>query len=130
MNIPKQRTLILILVAAGALLVSLFGLRTLRALREFREHGPPPVPAEISADAETDVELIRNWMTIPFIARMYRIHPSVLYQALDLSARGNEEKSLTQLNEQYFPGTPGIVEAKIKAAVLENLPPPMPMPLP
>lgn len=125
---PKQRTLILLLVAAGALLVSLFGLRTLRALRELREHRPPPVPAQVSGEPETNVELIRDWMTVPFIARMYRIPPSVLYRALDISPRGNEEKSLTQLNEQYFPGSPGIVQTKIKAAVLENLRPPAPAP--
>ena len=128
MTLRRQRTLILLLVLAGALSVVLFGARTLRALRDFREQGPLPAPPNVSDHAQTNVERIRSWMTVPFIARMYRIPSSVLFEALEISPRGNEEKSLTQLNEQYFPGVPGIVEAKIKAAVLENLPPPMPVP--
>lgn len=122
----KQRTLILVLVAAGAIIVGLFGLRTFRVWRELREHRPPPGFPEVSDQIETDVELIRDWMTIPFIARLYGVPPTVLYKALDISPPGNQDKSLTQLNEEYFPGTPGIVETKIKATVLENLPPPLP----
>lgn len=122
----KQRTLILVLVAAGAIIVGLFGLRTFRVWRELREHRPPPGFPEVSDHIETDVELIRDWMTIPFIARMYHVPPSVLYETLEISPRRNQDKSLRQLNEQYFPGAPGIVEAKIKAAVSENLPPPVP----
>ena len=128
MPLRVQRILILLLVLAGALLVVLFGARTLRAFRDFREHGPLSAPPEVSDPAETDVERIRSWMTVPFIARMYRIPASVLFETLEISPRGNEQKSLTQLNEQYIPGTPGIVEAKIKAAVLRNLPPPVPVP--
>jgi hypothetical protein len=124
----RQRTLILILVAAGAIVVGLFGLRTFRVWRELKEHRPPPGFPVMSDRTETDVELIRDWMTIPFIAKMYHVPPPVLYKALDISPRGNQEKSLTQLNEEYFPGVPGMVEAKIKAAVLENLPHPMPTP--
>lgn len=118
-----QRNLIIGLVAAGAIFVCLFGARTLRALREFRDHRPPPVFSEVSKEPETDVERIRDWMTIPFIAKMYRVPPSVLYKALDILPRGNQEKSLRQLNEEFFRGSPGVVETKVKAAVLENLPP-------
>lgn len=123
-----QRTLVLLLVLAGALIVVLSGARTLRAFRDFRERGPLPAPVEVADPAQPDVERIRSWMTVPFIARMYRVPASVLFEALEISPRGNEEKSLTQLNEQYFPGVPGFVEAKIKVTVLENLPPPTPVP--
>ena len=126
----KQRTLILGLVVAGLIIVGLFGLRTLRIWRELREHRPPPGFPEVSENIETDVELIRDWMTIPFIAKMYQVPPPVLYKALGISARGNQDKSLTQLNEEYFPGVPGIVEARIKAAVQQNLPAPSLHPLP
>jgi hypothetical protein len=61
-------------------------------------------------------------MTIPFIAELYHIPPSALYQVLDIPRRGNEEKSLTQLNSEFYPEAPGIVEIKIKEAVLENFP--------
>jgi hypothetical protein len=124
----RQRTLILMIVAAGVIVVGLFGLRTLRVWRELREHRPPPGFPVVSDYTETDVELIRDWMTIPFIAKMYHVPPPVLYKALDISPKGNQDKSLTQLNEEYFPGIPGIVEAKVKAALLENIPPPKPTP--
>ena len=125
-----QRALILTLVAAGAIIVGLFGLRTFRVWRELKEHRPPPGFPEVSDRVETDVELIRDWMTIPFIAKMYHVPPPVLYKALEISPRGNRDKSLRQLNEEYFPGAPGVVEAKIKAAVLENLPQPISTPSP
>lgn len=119
----RIRILVLGLIAIGLITVALFGLRALNAFREFR--GNRPIPADVfiqSESEEADVELIRDWMTIPFIARMYDIPPSVLYQALDIPRRGNEGKSLTQLNSEFFPEAPGIVEIKIKAAVLENFP--------
>ena len=126
MATKTQRTLVLLLVAAGVLIVGLFGLRTFRIWRELREHGAPPGFPEMYESKESDVELIRDWMTIPFIAKLYRVPPPMLYKALGISPRGNQDKSLTQINEEYFPGAPGIVETKIKAAVLENLPPPLP----
>lgn len=129
----RLRILVLGLIAIGLIIVALFGVRALQAFREFR--GNRPIPADVFMEAqpeEADVKLIRDWMTIPFIARMYHLPPSVLYQALDIPRRGNDEKSLTQLNSEFFPDAPGIVEIKIKAAVLEsfprNLPPNPPAP--
>ncbi len=126
MTPARLRTLVLSLVTAGVIIAALFGLRTLRALRQFQQHVPPPILAEDAAPAETDVELIRDWMTIPFIGRMYQVRPSRLYEALGIPERGNQDKSLRQLNEEYFPGEWGIVEATIKATVLENMPAPLP----
>jgi hypothetical protein len=126
MGTKTQHTLVLFLVAAGAIIVGLFGLRTMRIWRDLREHAAPPVLPDVSEPLETDVELIRDWMTIPFIAKLYHVPAPVLYRELGIPPRGNEDKSLTQLNEEYFPEAPGMVEAHIKAAVLENLPPPLP----
>ena len=104
----KQRTLILGLVVAGLIIVGLFGLRTLRIWRELREHRPAPGFPEVSENIETDVELIRDWMTIPFIAKMYQVPPPVLYKALGISARGNQDKGLPQSQPAWqaaeFPG--------------------------
>jgi hypothetical protein len=119
----RWRTLTLVLVAAGVILAGLFGLRTLRILREFREHGPPPVFSKDQKPAQTDVELIRDWMTVPFIGKLYHVPPRLLYEALDISPQGNQDKSLRQLNEEYFPGEPRLVVNTIKLAVLENMPP-------
>lgn len=126
MSPARIRALTLILVIAGVLLAGLFGTRTLRALREFQHHRPSGNVAEDVPPVETDVERIRDWMTIPFIAKVYHVRPQILFAALGVEERGNREKSLRQLNEQYFPETPGIVEAKIKAAILEVMTPSVP----
>jgi len=120
MTTSKQRFLIAGLIIIGVVFVGFFGLRFLRVFKEFRGHRPPPFePA--SADApETDVELIREWMTIGFISHTYRTPPNLLYKALGISPKDNEEKSLEQLNEEYFPDTPGYVIATVKAAILAN----------
>lgn len=126
MTPAKQRVLVLTIIAIGMLLVSLFGLRSIHAFREFRGDGPPPGFAGDLPDAETDVELVRDWMTIPFIAKMYRVPHPVLYRELGIPFQGNRDKSLKQLNDEYFPEVPGFVEASIKAVLLANMELPAP----
>jgi hypothetical protein len=118
MSPRKQRVLILGLISLGVLIVGFFGWRALFAVREFRKHGGPPPPfAEPLIKRETDVELIRDWMTVPYIAKTYQVHPRKIFDALGLSSRANEEKSLLQLNDDFFPDQPGIVLELVKAAV-------------
>jgi len=128
MTPERQRTFVAILIALGTLTVVFFGLRAFLAFREFRRHGPPPLPMLESQQVETDVELIRDWMTIPFISRMYQVSPKALFDAVGISHKGNGEKSLAQLNEEYFPDQPGIVLEVVKAAVRANQPPPTAVP--
>ena len=125
---PKQQRILTIgLIVIGVLIVGFFGLRTFHAFREFHGHRPPPPFSQAEAQqAETDVELIRDWMTIPFIEYTYHIHPKILFDAVGIPPKGNDEKSLAQLNEEYFPNEDGIVLEKVKAAVLANQPPPKP----
>jgi len=120
----NQRALVTSLILFGILAVGFFGLRTLHAFREFRGHRPPHFETE---QAETDIQLIRDWMTIPFIGRMYHVPPPIIFEALDIPKnKSNEEKSLKQLNEEYFPNTNGFVENTVKAAVQAHLPASMP----
>jgi len=122
MTSSRLRTLIFVLIFIGGLIVGFFGLRTLHAFREFRGYRPPPPPSAADAERiETDVGLIRDWMTIPFISKMYHVPPNVLFDALGIPADRNREKSLKRLNEEYFPRAEGIVLEKIKAAVLAAL---------
>jgi hypothetical protein len=116
----KQRTLVAVLIGLGLLIVGFFGIRTVSAFKEFRGHRPPP-PFELTGQPETDVEMIRDWMTIGFVAHTYRVHPRLLYEALGISRNGNEEKSLKQLNDEYFPEQPGIVLQRVKAALQASL---------
>ena len=129
MTPARQRALITGLIVVGVLIVGFFGLRTFHAFREFRGHRPPPpfAPAE-AQQVETDVELIRDWMTIPFISKMYHVPPPVLFETLNIHPNGNQDKSLNDLNQEYYPEENGIVLEKVKTAVLANQPPPIPTP--
>jgi hypothetical protein len=123
---PKlQRALVTSLIVLGVMFVGFFGLRTLRAFKEVRGHKPPRPPFAPGAaqQVETDVELIRDWMTIGFISHSYNTHPKMLYEALGIPPKGNEEKSLKQLNEEYFAENPGYVLDTVKATILAALPP-------
>ena len=118
MTPARLRTLIFVLIFIGGVLAGFFGLRTLRAFREFRWHPPASAAERI----ELDPGLIREWMTIPFVSKMYRIPSDVLFDALEIPAQGNRGKSLKQLNEEYFPRAAGIVLEKVRAAVMANQP--------
>jgi hypothetical protein len=123
MGPTKQRALVTILIGLGVIFIGIFGLRTAFAIREFRQHRPPHPHFETEQPV-TDVELIRDWMTLPFIGRTYHVPPPIIFQALGIPKnKTNEEKSLKQLNEEFFPNTPGVVLKSVKAAVQANLPP-------
>ena len=113
---PRQRSLVTGLIIIGLVIVVFFGWRTARAFRKFRGHPPPPPFA--TDQVETDVNLIRDWMTVPFVSEMYHVPPRLLFEALEIPDQGNHEKSLRQLNEEYYPQVEGIVLTKVKAAVL------------
>jgi hypothetical protein len=122
MTPAKQRALVIILIGLGILIVGFFGLRTIHAFGEFRGHRPPHRPFE-SRQPVTDVELIRDWMTIPMIGKMYHVPPPVIFDALQLPHNGVDKKSLKQLNDEYFPDQSGHVLEVVKATVQANLPP-------
>ena len=114
----KQKILIITLIVLGVLLVGFFGLRAFRPFKELRGHRPPP-PGEI----ETDVTLIRDWMTIPYIAQRYYVPGEILFEAVKIPPPGNKDKSLAQLNKEFYPDQSGYVLKTIKADILAHQPP-------
>lgn len=124
MTPQNARTLTFILIFIGVLIVGFFGWRTLRAFGDVRGHRlPPPSAADSEREQiETDVDLIREWMTIPFISKTYDVPANVLFDALGIRAERNRGKSLRRLNREYFPQAEGIVLEKIKAAIVANQP--------
>ena len=120
---PWQRALVIGLILIGILITGFFGMRAVHAFRKFNGHRPPQ-PGKV----ETNVELIRDWMTIPFISRTYQVPPDIIFKALDLSPQKARDKSLKFLNDEYFPDQSGYVLDLVKSTVSANLPPPDPAP--
>jgi hypothetical protein len=112
----RQRNFVVGLIIIGLMIIGFFGLRTARAFRQF--HGHRPHPPFAGQHIETDVSLIRDWMTLPYISITYGLPPTLLYEKLEIPPKGNEKKSLKQLNEKYYPQASGIVLEKVKAAIL------------
>ena len=119
----NQKILAIGLIVIGLVIAGLFGLRSFHALRRFRSHPPPlPPPSKI----ETDVSLIRDWMTVPFVAHTYYVPDKILFDALKIPPQGNENKSLNKLNRAYYPNDNGFVLEKVRETVRANQPPPEP----
>ncbi|MBI5945123.1 MAG: hypothetical protein HY864_12195 [Chloroflexi bacterium] len=118
---PRQHLLVIGLITIGMIFTAFFGMRAFHALRKFNGHRPPP-PGKV----ETDVELIRDWMTIPFISRTYQVPPDVIFETLKITPQKNHDKSLKVLNDEYFPDQDGYVLSLVKATVLAHQPQPNP----
>ena len=124
MTPTNQRALTIGLITLGLVIVGFFGIRAVHAFRDFNGHRPHHFPPLGSQPAQTDVSLIRDWMTIGYVSEAYRLPPNLLYEALNIPPQGNGHKSLKQLNDAYYPKTSGIVLEKVKAVVLANEPAP------
>ena len=109
----KQRALVIGIIILGILFTIFFGMRAFHAFKKFGGHRPPP-PGKV----ETDVELIRDWMPIPFISRMYRVPEKDIFDALKISPKGNGNKSLKDLNRKYYPNQDGFVLSMVKVTLL------------
>jgi len=121
----KQRILIVCLIGLGVLFVGFFGLRAFHAVRRFDKPPHPPFPPSKAEPVETDVSLIRDWMTMGYISHTYHVPSRLLYEALSIKPNAkDEEKSLKELNDEYFPNNPDFVIEIVKATVQANLPPP------
>ena len=81
------------LVVIGLGLISFFGLRAYRAYTRFQPDAP--------AIGLRDVEAIRGWMTLPYIARAYGVPEDALFEALALPKAENARLSVKQLVAKY-----------------------------
>jgi hypothetical protein len=117
------------LILAGIAIVTFFGIRAFRAFKHIEGHGPfhgkPPAANKI------DVTMIRDWMTVPYIAHLYDVPPEAIFKALEIPKdKENGRKSLAQLNEKYYPGQGGIILADVQAVIqaFQKQAPPPPFP--
>lgn len=105
----KNNRWILILVILGIVLTAFFGFRVFQSYARIRLGGLQP--------GTTDVEAIRGWMTVPYIAKIYKLPASYLYRQAGVPASGNDEKSLADLNKEFYFGRQGLVLQMVKDAI-------------
>jgi hypothetical protein len=78
----KKRILTIVLIFAGSAIILFFGLGAIRAFRHMDGRGPfngkPP------AANQTDVTLIRDWMTVPYVAKMYDVPQGAIFKNLEI----------------------------------------------
>jgi hypothetical protein len=84
-----QKWIVLGALAVVVLLTGLFAVRTVRRAMYWRAHHD---------------EVIRPWMSIPYVAHSYRVPPHVLYQALGIPPQLHDRRPLKQIaREQNRP---------------------------
>ncbi len=108
-------TLVILLIVAGFILTAFFGVRVLRSaaqLHQIRDR-------RVLQPGVTDVNLIRGWMTIPYIARAYRVPEQDLWQGLGIPEQSNRHKSLHALDLEYARGQPGAIINQVKTIISE-----------
>jgi hypothetical protein len=89
----RRLLLTIVLVIVGLGLTGFFGTRAYRAYSRLQ-------PAGLAAST-SDVEAIRGWMTLPYIARAYGVPEDALFAALDIPKVGNQQLSVRQLVAKY-----------------------------
>ena len=105
----NEQRLFIILSILGIVLIGVFGLRTIRSSIRLQKMGLKP--------GTTDVEAIRGWMTVPYIATAYGVPEAYLFQELAIPAEKNQQKSLSQINRDYAFGKQGVIVEAAKAAI-------------
>jgi hypothetical protein len=83
----KRRPYLVAGIAIALVVVLVFGGRAAWRLG-YRLLGPPPPPRQ------TDVSLIADWMSVPYVSRAYRVPEPELYQALGIEPEGRRMRPL------------------------------------
>jgi hypothetical protein len=110
----KQKIFTGLFILIGVAAVVFFGMRAIRSAMRMRHAGPfhKPPPA-----ASTDISLIRDWMTIPYVADTYQVPPDALFKLLEIPGFENRKASLKELNDKYYPNQDGAVLAYVQAVI-------------
>lgn len=85
----RRRPILAGIIAVLLVIVLLFGGRAAWRLGA-RLLGPPPPPRQ------TDVSLIADWMSVPYISRVYRVPRPELYRVLGPEPDGRDRRSLRE----------------------------------
>jgi hypothetical protein len=116
-NAAWKKWIVILAFALVALGTGVLAVRTVRRALYWRTHRD---------------EVIRPWMTIPYVAHSYRIPPHVLYQALGIPPQPHDRRPLRQLAHEQNRPVADIISVlhdaitRERAAHPPNGPPPEP----
>ena len=118
--VRRRRYLVAVVAVAFVIALVLGGRAGVRLYH--RLTGPPPPPRE------TDVSAIAGWMSVPYVARHYRVPPPELFQALGVTPEGHRTATLDDIARETG-RSPDQVLATVRQTVQawqEAHPPPKP----
>jgi hypothetical protein len=98
-----RRPWLIAAVSIGLIVVVLIGGRAAWRLG-YRLLGPPPPPRQ------TDVSLIADWMSVPYVSRAYRVPEPELYQALGVEPEGRRMRRLRDIARETDRDSDEVVE--------------------
>lgn len=104
-----ERLLTIGLIVIGLILILFFGVRTVVSYIRIQQTKLEP--------GVTDVEAIRGWMTVPYIAQAYGVSEEYIFEQINIPQEGNQDRSLGQLNREYAFGQPMAILNRVKEAI-------------
>jgi hypothetical protein len=102
--LAARRTWLIAAVLLALIVAVLFGGRAAWRLGR-RLTGPPPLPPR-----QTDVSLIADWMSVPFISRGYRVPEPELFEALGTTPEGRRMRPLREIAQETGRSSDEVVE--------------------
>lgn len=116
----RRRPYLLAAIVVALVVVLIFGGRAAWRLA-WRLAGPPPPPRQ------TDVTQIAEWMSVPYVARAYRVPNPELYAALGVEPAGRRTQTIRAIaQERGIPPAQAVeqVRAAVRAWQATHAPPP------
>ena len=96
----QWRTLAIFLIVVGAVIITLYGLRSLRSYREFQY-----IRAEGLDRGAARIEAIRSWMTVRYVGVAYAVPEEFIFAQLEIPYnRRSSNATLGELNDEYGMG--------------------------
>ena len=107
----REKILTISLITVGIILIVFFGFRAVRSFLRIQLTSLEP--------GVTDIELIRGWMTVPYIATAYGVPEEYIFEQIGVPQEGNQDKGLYRLNRDYFEGEPEAILKVVQEAITQ-----------